>query len=249
VSSPFGSDLSGGAAVPSNIDLADIMRRVYSWVCAGLVVCFGVSYFVGQVIVGYLTKGENPTLGALFVSPWAYIGSIVLYFVVAFALYPVIQRTSLVVGTLLYLLFTALFGFMLATILLHYTTASIVTAFVTAAAMFGIMSIIGFTTKINLAKFGPILFMALIGILVGSLVNYLIFPAAWLYWGLTYLAVIVFAGLVAYDTQWIARNAAAIAEKGDEQAAGRIALIGAFRLFLDFVNLFLYLLRIFGRSR
>ena len=67
--------------------------------------------------------------------------------------------------------------------------------------------------------------------------------------GLTYLGVIVFAGLVAYDTQWIARNAATIAEKGDEQAAGKIALIGAFRLFLDFVNLFLYLLRIFGRSR
>jgi hypothetical protein len=202
------------------------------------------------VIEGYLTKGENPTLGALFVSPWAYIGSIVLYFVVAFALYPVIQRTSLVVGTLLYLLFTALFGFMLATILLHYTTASIVTAFVTAAAMFGIMSIIGFTTKVDLSKFGPILFMALIGIIVGTLVNIFFLPGAtWLYWGLTYLGVIVFAGLVAYDTQWIARNAAAIAEKGDEQAAGRIALIGAFRLFLDFVNLFLYLLRIFGRSR
>ena len=116
--------------------------------------------------------------------------------------------------------------------------------------MFGIMSIIGFTTKVNLAKFGPILFMALIGLIVGTLVNIFFLPGqTWLYWGLTYLGVIVFAGLVAYDTQWISRNAATIAEKGDEQAAGKIALIGAFRLFLDFVNLFLYLLRIFGRSR
>jgi FtsH-binding integral membrane protein len=132
----------------------------------------------------------------------------------------------------------------------YYSINSIATAFVTAAAMFGIMSIIGFTTKVNLAKFGPILFMGLIGLIVGSLVNIIFLrDQTWLYWGLTYLGVIIFAGLVAYDTQWIARNAATIAEKGDESAAGKIALIGAFRLFLDFVNLFLYLLRIFGRSR
>jgi uncharacterized protein len=240
-------ELYGGAALPSQIDLSDIMRRVYSWVCAGLVVCFGVSYVVDQIVLG---KINSPTLATFFASPWAYIGSIVLYFAVGLTLYPVIQRASLAVGTLMYLLFTALFGFMLATILLHYTTASIVTAFVTAAAMFGIMSIIGYTTKVDLSKFGPVLFMALIGIIVGTLVNIFFLPGAlWLYWGLTYLGVIVFAGLVAYDTQWLARNAATIAAKGDEQAAGKIALIGAFRLFLDFVNLFLYLLRIFGRGR
>jgi uncharacterized protein len=243
----FNSDLSGGASVPSSIDLGDIMRRVYSWVCAGLVVCFGVSFFVAQVILG---KISSPTLAAFFTNQLVYIGAIVLYFVVGFTLYPVIQRTSLAVGTLVYLLFTALFGFMISSVLVYYSINSIATAFVTAAAMFGIMSIIGFTTKVNLAKFGPILFMALIGIIVGTLVNIIFLPGAtWLYWGLTYLGVIVFAGLVAYDTQWIARNAATIAEKGDEQAAGKIALIGAFRLFLDFVNLFLYLLRIFGRSR
>jgi hypothetical protein len=244
----FNTDLTSGAAVPSHIDLADIMRRVYSWLCAGLVVCFGVSYFVGQIILNYVNKGENPTLGQFFTSPWVYIGSIVLYFVVAFTLYPVIQRANLAVGTLLYLLFTALFGFMIASLLTQYTTASVVITFATTAAMFGIMSIIGFTTKVNLAKFGPILFMALIGIIIGSLANFFVQSPA-LYWAITYIAIIVFSGLIAYDTQWIARNAATIAEKGDEQAAGKIALIGAFRLFLDFVNLFLYLLRIFGRSR
>jgi uncharacterized protein len=249
MSSFFNPELSG-ASLPSQLNLADIMRRVYLWVCAGLIVCFGVSSFVGQIILGYVHKGENPTLGAFFTSPIVYIGSIVLYFVVAFTLYPVIQRASLAVGALMYLLFTALFGFVLSTIFTYYSIGSIATAFVTAAAMFGIMSIIGFTTKVDLSKFGPILFMALIGIIVGTLVNIFFLPnALWLYWGLTYLGVIVFAGLVAYDTQWIARNAASIAATGDATAASKISLIGAFRLFMDFVNLFLYLLRIFGRSR
>jgi len=246
----FNTDYSGGAALPSRIDLSDIMRRVYSWVCVGLVVCFGIAYFVGNTVLNYVKTGQNAALAEFFINPFVYIGAIVLYFVVGFTLYPVIQRTSLAVGTLVYLLFTALFGFMISTVLVSYSLPSIATAFVTAAAMFGIMSIIGFTTKVDLSKFGPVLFMALIGIIVGTLVNIIFLPGAlWLYWGLTYLGVIVFAGLVAYDTQWIARNAATIAEKGDEQAAGKIALIGAFRLFLDFVNLFLYLLRIFGRSR
>jgi FtsH-binding integral membrane protein len=246
----FNTDYSGGAALPSQIDLADIMRRVYSWVCVGLVVCFGIAYFVGNIVLTYIHTGQNAALAAFFTNPIVYIAAIILYFVVAFTLYPVIQRTSLAVGTVMYLLFTALFGFMISTLLVTYSINSIATAFVTAAAMFGIMSIVGFTTKVNLAKFGPVLFMALIGIIIGTLVNIIFLPGAtWLYWGLTYLGVIVFAGLVAYDTQWIARNAATIAEKGDERAAGRIALIGAFRLFLDFVNLFLYLLRIFGRSR
>ena len=246
MSSPFNSDLSGSASLPSQINLSDIMRRVYSWVCAGLVVCFGVSYFVGQTVLA----GQNEALIGFFTNPFVYIAAIILYFVVAFALYPVIQRTSVAVGTVMYLLFTALFGFMISTLLVTYSIKSIATAFVTAAAMFGIMSIIGYTTKVDLSKFGPVLFMALIGIIVGTLVNIFFLPGAlWLYWGLTYLGVIVFAGLVAYDTQWIARNAATIAAKGDEQAAGKIALIGAFRLFLDFVNLFLYLLRIFGRGR
>jgi hypothetical protein len=84
-------------------------------------------------------------------------------FVVAFTLYPVIQRTSLVVGTLMYLLFTALFGFVISTVLVSYSIPSIATTFVTAAAMFGIMSIIGFTTKVDLSKFGPVLFMGLRG--------------------------------------------------------------------------------------
>jgi FtsH-binding integral membrane protein len=246
----FNTDYSSGAALPSRIELSDIMRRVYSWVCVGLVVCFGIAYFVGATVQNYLQTGQNAALAQFFTNQWVYIGAIVLYFVVGFTLYPVIQRTSLAVGTLVYLLFTALFGFMISTVLVYYSISSIATAFVTAAAMFGIMSIIGFTTKVNLAKFGPILFMALIGLIVGSLVNVIFLrDQTWLYWGLTYLGVIIFAALVAYDTQWIARNAATIAAKGDEQAAGKIALIGAFRLFLDFVNLFLYLLRIFGRSR
>ena len=109
----FNTDYSSGAALPSQINLSDIMRRVYSWVCVGLVVCFGIAYFVGNTVLNYVQTGQNAALAEFFINPFVYIGAIVLYFVVGFTLYPVIQRTSLAVGTLVYLLFTALFGFMI----------------------------------------------------------------------------------------------------------------------------------------
>lgn len=226
------------------MNLGSIMRQVYLWLTLGLAVGFGVSFVLGQIALNEVAAGQTPLLAN---STVVLIG-IVAYLGVGFTFYPIVRRASLAVGALLYLGFTALFGFLISSIWIEYKASTIFSAFVTTAAMFGVMSIIGYTTKINLAKFGPILFMGLIGVIIASLVNLFLHNST-IYWIVTYAAVVIFTGLIAYDTQWIRKNAAAIANSGDGQAAGRIALIGAFRLFLDFVNLFLNLLRIFGGRR
>jgi len=162
-----------------------------------------------------------------------------------------VEAAALSSGTglaMLGLLFAAVFGFMISTIFIVYDMRDIFLAFATTAGMFGVMSVIGFTTKTDLSKFRNVLFMALIGIIIGSLLNLLLRSEA-IYWIITYISVIVFAGLTAYDTQWIKNSAGSMVAAGDSSGAARLSLIGAFHLFLDFMNLFLTLLRIFGGSR
>ena len=224
-----------GRAYPGELNVGDVMRMVYLWLCAGLILGFGVSFIVGN--------SDAPILRTGVVQLFA----LVAYLVVAFAFFPIIQRASLTVGAALYLGFTALFGLLVSSIWLYYSSQTITSAFITTGAMFGIMSILGYTTRIDLSKLGAIFLMALIGLIVGSLVNLFMQNAA-IYWVLTFAGIVIFCGLTAYDTQWIRRNAGSVAVSGDGQAAGRIALVGAFRLFMDFVNLFLFLLRLFGQG-
>lgn len=225
-----------GRALPGELSIPDIMRRVYLWLAAGLAVGFGVSFVIGV------------TKPAILLNPIVSIVAIIAYLGVAFAFYPIVRRSSLTVGAVLYLAFTAIFGLLISSIWFYYTTGAIFSTFITTGAMFGIMSILGYTTKMDLSKLGSILLMALIGLIVGSIVN-IFLGGGVLYMILTILGIIIFCGLTAYDTQWIRRNAGSIVYAGDGQAAGRLALVGAFRLFMDFVNLFLFLLRIFGGNR
>ncbi|HEV8190268.1 MAG TPA: Bax inhibitor-1/YccA family protein [Ktedonobacterales bacterium] len=222
--------------IPGGLDFSEIMRRVYLWLAAGLAVTFGVAYIINQTI---------PTLLS---NPVVTIVALVAYLILGFGFYPLLQRVSLGVGALLYLAFTAVFGVMISSIFLVYSLGTIWSAFLATATMFAALSIIGYFTKIDLSRFGSILFMALIGIILASIVNFFVASSA-LYWILTYAIVVVFAGLTAYDTQWIRKNAASVARSGTADVGGRIALIGGFRLFLDFINLFLALLRIFGGNR
>jgi len=224
-----------GRAYPGELNVGDIMRMVYLWLCAGLVVGFGVSYIIGYSRAPILHTGVVQLIALV-----AYLG-------VAFAFFPIVQRASLTVGAALYLGFTALFGLLVSSIWVYYGSGTITSAFVTTGAMFGIMSILGYTTRLDLSKLGAIFMMAVIGLIVGSLVNFFAHNAA-LYWLLTFAGIVIFCGLTAYDTQWIRRNAGSVAVSGDGQAAGRVALVGAFRLFMDFVNLFLFLLRLFGQG-
>jgi FtsH-binding integral membrane protein len=242
---------------PLGLDLSAVMRQVYVWMAFGLLVAFGVAYAVGnsalQAYNAYVNARviPNPASISPLFNPVVMIGSLIAYFVLAFALQPIVMRARPMIGALCYLLFTALFGFMMSTIFLTFQQGTIAAAFIAAAGMFGAMSIFGYTTKIDLSQFRNILFMALIGLIIASFVNILFFSGGnnLLYWLVNYAGVVIFVGLTAYDTQWIKNYAGRASTSGDADMGQRVALVGAFHLFLDFVNLFLFLLTILGGRR
>lgn len=243
----YGRGYSAAApgAYANRVDFAAIMRQVYLWLAVGLLLAFGVALGVAQQVdVG------NPLVIDLIMNPIAMFGVIIVYMILGFAFYPIVSRASPSVGAVLYLVFTALFGFMISTIFIVYRADSIWSAFLTTAAMFGVMSLIGYTTRLDLSKLGAIFLMALVGIIIASIVNFFL-QSSMLYLIVSIAGVIIFSGLMAYDTQWIKRQALALSASGGagSDMAHRVALLGAFRLFLDFVNLFLSLLRITGRRR
>jgi len=138
-----------------------------------------------------------------------------------------------------------LLGLSLASIFVVYTGESITRVFFISAATFGAMSLYGYTTQRDLTAFGSFLFMGLIGIVIASLVN-IFLQSSGLYWVISVLGVLIFVGLTAYDTQSIKEL---YSPQDDGTIAGRKAVMGALRLYLDFINLFLMLLRIFGDRR
>jgi FtsH-binding integral membrane protein len=131
-------------------------------------------------------------------------------------------------------------------IFLVFTAESIASTFFITAGTFGVMSIYGYTTKSDLSKWGNLLFMGLIGLIIASIANFFM-ESTMLYWITTYVGVLIFVGLTAYDTQKI-KNANVIGNEGTEEDS-KEAIMGALTLYLDFINLFLYLLRIFGRRK
>ncbi len=239
-------------AAPYAMDIGAVMRQVYLWLALGLAVGFGISFALGRAVLdqaSVISAGGAPTgIAALIFNPVAWIGGLIAYLVIGFGFFPIVQRASVGLGAVLYVAFAAIFGFFTSTLFLEYTVGSIFGAFIATAGMFGVMSLIGYSTKMDLSRFGAIFFMALIGLILASVVNFFLNSTA-LYWIISYAGVVIFAGLTAYDTQWIKRQAAAVAINGKTQGEARVALIGAFKLFLDFINLFLFLVRILGRNR
>lgn len=156
-----------------------------------------------------------------------------------------IQRISAATAAGLFLLYSALNGLTLSVIFLVYELGAIYQAFFVAAGMFGGMSLYGYTTKRDLTALGSLAMMGLFGVILASVVNWFLASSA-LYWAITYIGVAVFLGLTAYDTQKLRK----MSEAGlNEEDTRRYAVLGALALYLDFVNLFLFLLRIFGRRR
>ena len=157
-----------------------------------------------------------------------------------------IDTLSGVTATTLFLLYSVLNGLTLSVIFLAYTASSIGSTFFVTAATFGVMSLYGYTTKRDLTSLGNLLFMALVGLIIASVVN-IFLGSEMIYWITTYAGILIFVGLTAYDTQKI--KAMALADFGTEENVQKGALMGALRLYLDFINLFLFLLRLFGRRR
>ena len=219
------------------------MSSVFSWMVIGLLVTAGVSwYFASSGLVSLLMgEGGHTMLGwAVMLAPLAFI----------LAMNFGMERFSSSALTMLFLAFSAVMGASLSYIFLIYTGASLVQVFLISAGTFGAMAVLGYTTSTDLTKFGSLLYMALIGIIIASVVNWFI-GSSGMDFLISVLGVLIFTGLTAYDTQKLKRIGAGV-EYGDiasSERATKLAILGATSLYLDFINLFMMLLSLFGDRR
>ena len=188
---------------------------------------------------------SSPNLLALiFSSKLLFFGLIIAELALVILLTARLQKLSLTTATLFFVLFAVINGVTLSSIFVIYTMASIAQTFFICSATFGVMAVYGYTTKRDLSSMGKFLFMALIGLIIATVVN-IFMRSSGLDMAISYIGVLVFVGLTAWDTQKIKLMLANAEDMGE--GAQKIALIGALSLYLDFINLFIYLLRIFGR--
>lgn len=219
-----------------SVAFPSLMRKVYVWMTLALVISGITAY--GVMDTGLIfTIVQNKLL---------FWGLILAEFALVFGISGAINRLSLTTATLLFVLYSVVNGATLSMIFAVYTMASIGKVFLITAGMFGVMAFVGYTTKKDLSSLGRILFMALIGLIIATVVN-IFFRSGMLYLILSYVGVAIFVGLTAYDSQRI-KQMLATCEYPDENAQ-KLALLGSLMLYLDFINLFLYLLRIFGDRR
>lgn len=214
-----------------------LMRKVFVWMTLALAI-------TGLTAYGVAT---SPTiLSLIFSSKVTFFGLIIAEFALVFAISGAINRLSLSTATLLFILYSVVNGATLSTIFFAFSVATIGKVFFITAGTFGAMALVGYTTKTDLTSMGKLLFMALLGIIIASVVNIFV-ASSGLDLILSYVGVLVFVGLTAYDTQKIKQMCQAAPDAGE--STQKLALIGALSLYLDFINLFLYLLRIFGNNR
>jgi FtsH-binding integral membrane protein len=212
-----------------------LMRKVYVWMT------------LAMVITGFTAYGVATSPGvqqAIFTNQILFWGLIIAEFALVIGVSAAINRLSLAMATLMFILYSVINGALLSSIFLIYTASSIATVFFITAGTFATMALIGYTTKTDLSSIGKYLFMALIGLVIATFVNFFIKSSGFDYI-LSYIGVLIFVGLTAYDSQKIKQMLLQAPDAGE--GAQKIALLGALSLYLDFINLFLYLLRIFGR--
>lgn len=213
-----------------------LMRKVYLWMTLAL------------MITGITAAGvaNSPNILALIYSSQVVMwGIIIAEFGLVIYISARLEKLSLSTATTLFALYSILNGVMLSSIFLLYSTAIISKVFFITAGTFGVTALYGYATKKDLSSLGNILFMALIGLVIATIVN-VFMKSAMFDLILSYIGVIIFVGLTAWDSQKI-KHMMMVQQDADESAQ-KLALIGALSLYLDFINLLLYLLRIFGRS-
>lgn len=214
------------------------LRGVYNWMTLGLSLTAVVAY----------TVASTPAIAqVIFANPIIFWGLIIAQFGLVLAISGGVHRMSAVTATGLFLLYSALTGATLSSILMVYTAASIFKAFIVCTGMFAAMSVYGATTKKDLTGWGSFLFMGLIGIIIASIVNIFMASSA-LDFVISGIGVLIFTGLTAYDTQKL-KVMGESAPMDDALAVRRGTILGALTLYLDFINLFLFLLRFLGTSR
>jgi FtsH-binding integral membrane protein len=214
-----------------------LIRKVYMWMSLALVITGFTAYYVAT---------NETILTTIFTNQILFWGLIIAELGLVFGLSAAINRLSLTTATLMFVLYSVINGATMSFIFLAYTMSSITSVFFITAGTFAVMALFGYFTKTDLSSMGKILFMALIGIIIATIMNIFV-KSSGLEMILNYLGVLVFVGLTAYDTQKIKQMLQMAPDAGE--GAQKIALLGALSLYLDFINLFLYLLRIFGGKR
>ena len=218
------------------IDLQSIMRQVYIWMVFGMLVTAGVAF----------VTASSPLLIDLALNPIVLLIAVLAEFGLVIGISRGLSRLSSGVATMLFLVYAALNGFTLSIVLLAFSTASVFWAFVSTAALFGTMSIIGYTTKVDLSKMGTYLMMGVLGLIIAMVIN-LFVNSGPLDMLISIVGVLIFTALTAFDTQRIGRMAEEMSMDGENET--KFGIMGALQLYLDFINMFLYLLRLTGRRR
>lgn len=212
-----------------------LMRKVYVWMTLALVITGFTAYGVAT---------SPGILQAIYTNQILFWGLIIAELALVFGVSAAINRLSLTTATLMFILYSVINGALLSYIFLAYTASSVATVFFITAGTFAAMAVIGYTTKSDLSSMGKILFMALIGLIIATLVNIFV-KSSGLTLILSYVGVLIFVGLTAWDSQKIKQMLLQAPDAGE--GAQKLALLGALTLYLDFINLFIYLLRIFGK--
>ena len=216
-----------------------ILKNVYAWMTAGLLLTGVVAYGV--------STSEN-LIRTVFGTPGLFFMLVIAEFILVIYLSARIQKMSARAAVLSFSVYALLNGITISFIFLAYTGLQISQAFFSAAAAFGGMSIYGLTTKRNLSGIGHYAIMALWGIIAASIINMFIGNDT-LYYLISYAGVLLFMGLTAWDTQVIKSWNSAYGDRITEEEYVKLSIMGALKLYLDFINMFLFLLRIFGRRR
>ncbi|XPV76864.1 MAG: Bax inhibitor-1/YccA family protein [Desulfovibrio sp.] len=213
------------------------MRGVFSWMSLGL----GLT-----AVVSYTIITSNALLTLALENMNAIFGLMIVELIMVFVLAGAAHKLAPAVAGGLFLLYSAMNGITLTPILAMYTGASVFQAFITTAGMFAVMAIYGLTTKKDLTSWGSFLFMGLIGIIIASVVN-IFMQSSMMSFVISGIGVVVFTGLTAYDVQRF--QTMGMVMSGDERAVKQATISGALTLYLDFINLFLMILRFMGASR
>ena len=224
-----------GLGVKNNITI--YLTRVYNWMALAL--------FITGLVAYYAATSEQ-VKNLIFTSKFIFYGLIIGELLLVVYLSRAIQKISQNTAIMVFLLYAILNGLTMSVIFMIYTTSSIASTFYITAGTFGVMSLYGYYTKNDLTKIGNLAMMGLIGIIIASIVN-MFFQNDMMGWIITYLGVAIFVALTAYDTQKLKEIGANGFKNGESME--KIAIMGALTLYLDFINLFLFLLRIFGDRR
>jgi FtsH-binding integral membrane protein len=214
-----------------------LMRKVYLWMTLALAITGITAYYVAT---------NETILTAIFTNQILFWGLVIAELALVFGLSAAINRLSLTTATLMFVLYSIINGVTMSFIFLAYTYESVTNVFLITAGTFAAMACFGYFTKTDLSSIGRILFMALIGLIIATIVNIFVKSSGF---GmiLNYLGVLIFVGLTAWDTQKIKQMLSMAEDTGEP--AQKVALMGALSLYLDFINLFIHLLRIMGNNR